>query len=340
MKRIGSLRTCPEEDVTEEKTESSTLEEAYEDRNLLVMLLALSAPKLGWYACWAEGTDSEWPLIYIYLAYPMGQISYHVPRSHPAWRNIEQVVPKASENPWDGHNLVVKRDRILITVGSLTGEAESRRFAAPTELEELRKIAKLAREAITVQDSLGTSITNPRTSIDVLASVLTRYENAGKVDGTPLPVPKTVHGHEQFTASLRAAQMFHSTVQDKRGRPSFLHPLRVIQGVDDGSASEENYRAITVAALHDVIEDTNATLPLLSDMGLEKEVVEAVDAISRRKGEKYWAYIERVKLNPLARKVKLADATENLNRKDGMDDYFLSLKKRYRRVIEMLSEKP
>lgn len=59
----------------------------------------------------------------------------------------------------------------------------------------------------------------------------------------------------------------------------------------------------------------------------------ALDAITRRPGEVYAAYIERVALNPVARQVKIADLRHNLKRCERARP---SLAKRYRRALALL----
>jgi (p)ppGpp synthase/HD superfamily hydrolase len=69
-----------------------------------------------------------------------------------------------------------------------------------------------------------------------------------------------------------------------------------------------------VALLHDVVEDNEAwTLERLTAVGFSQEVVTAVDALSRRSDESYEAFIERIRPNPLAVRVKLADLRDNMN---------------------------
>ena len=59
----------------------------------------------------------------------------------------------------------------------------------------------------------------------------------------------------------------------------------------------------------------------------------ALDAITRRPGEPYAAYIGRVKLHPLARRVKLADLRDNMSRNGGPPGDLL---RRYRAAMEVL----
>ena len=68
----------------------------------------------------------------------------------------------------------------------------------------------------------------------------------------------------------------------------------------------------TVAVIHDVVEDTDVSLESLYRAGFRAEVISAVDALTRRQGEPYHLYIERVARNQIASRVKCADLAENL----------------------------
>lgn len=107
--------------------------------------------------------------------------------------------------------------------------------------------------------------------------------------------------------AIVVATWAHVTQVDKAGQPYILHPLRVMLSMD---TDEERM----VAALHDVVEDTDVTLAKLRQAGFAEDVTSAVDALTRRDGEPYMPdYIDRVAANPLARKVKLADLADNLS---------------------------
>jgi (p)ppGpp synthase/HD superfamily hydrolase len=88
--------------------------------------------------------------------------------------------------------------------------------------------------------------------------------------------------------------------------PFILHPLRVMLGVSSGTAQ-------IVALLHDVVEDSPLTLHDLADRGFDRSVLNAVDFLSRRSGETYPEYIERVATDHLAREVKLSDLADNIS---------------------------
>lgn len=98
----------------------------------------------------------------------------------------------------------------------------------------------------------------------------------------------------------------HAGQVDKVGKPYIFHPMRVMQAMD--TEKEQ-----IVAILHDVVEKSPLTITELKSLGYSEEIVQAVDCLSKRKGEDYFAYIERVKGSKLAVKVKLADLNDNLN---------------------------
>jgi len=103
----------------------------------------------------------------------------------------------------------------------------------------------------------------------------------------------------------------HQGQKRRNGNPYIIHPIRVSQEV-----FSENEKI--VALLHDVIEDTNTTIEEVEKL-FGKEVSEAVEAITHRKGESYHDYILRVKENYIATAVKIADISDNL--KDSPSDH-------------------
>lgn len=66
-----------------------------------------------------------------------------------------------------------------------------------------------------------------------------------------------------------------------------------------------------VALLHDVIEDTDVTVNDLREAGFSDEVVLAVSVITKKADEDYEEYLNRVKQNPIALRVKIADMEHN-----------------------------
>ena len=97
---------------------------------------------------------------------------------------------------------------------------------------------------------------------------------------------------------------------DKAGRPYILHPLRLMVAM----TSEE---ARVVAVLHDVVEDSEATFEDLAALGLSEEALAALRLLTHDDDDgseaNYFAYVARIKANPLALAVKLADLADNLD---------------------------
>jgi (p)ppGpp synthase/HD superfamily hydrolase len=98
----------------------------------------------------------------------------------------------------------------------------------------------------------------------------------------------------------------HAGQRDKAGAPYILHPLRVMLKMTTDQAR-------IVAVLHDLIEDTDWTIERLVREGFHGEILAALDCLTRREGEGYEAFIQRVRLNPLAVTVKIADLEDNMD---------------------------
>ena len=99
----------------------------------------------------------------------------------------------------------------------------------------------------------------------------------------------------------------HKGQFDKGGQPYILHPLAVMHMVSKYT-SNEAVRAIAV--LHDVVEDTDATINDIKGR-FGNHVAEMVDLLSKRKGQSYDDYLERVMDNPKTMIVKAMDLRHN-----------------------------
>ena len=108
--------------------------------------------------------------------------------------------------------------------------------------------------------------------------------------------------------AIAIAAQAHQTQLDKSGKPYILHPLRMMFKMD---SEEERITAI----LHDVVEDTEWTIEALSAEGFSDAILNAVECLTNREGETYQQFIERVKQNPLAIRVKIADLEDNMDMK-------------------------
>ncbi|WP_300120696.1 HD domain-containing protein [uncultured Enterococcus sp.] len=136
-----------------------------------------------------------------------------------------------------------------------------------------------------------------------------------------------------YQQALAIAKDAHKGQVDKAGVDYIQHPLFVASLV-------EGELAKTVALLHDVVEDSDWTLEDLRKEGLPEEVVQAVGIITKKRNENYEEYILRVKQNPLARQVKLADLQHNsdLSRLANVTDRDRKRVAKYQKAIAYLSE--
>lgn len=100
------------------------------------------------------------------------------------------------------------------------------------------------------------------------------------------------------------AAAFHDGQKDKAGEEYILHPMYVSERMTDEPAK-------VVAMLHDVVEDTPATLGLIEAL-FGRTISDAVDSLTKRPNEDYEVYIKRIGRDPLATRVKLVDLEHNM----------------------------
>lgn len=98
----------------------------------------------------------------------------------------------------------------------------------------------------------------------------------------------------------------HSGQLDKCGEPYILHPMRVMLG-------RNNELERICGILHDVVEDSEITLTDLKTEGFSDEVIDIIDCLTKRKGEKYEDFISRVLTNEIACRIKLSDINDNMD---------------------------
>lgn len=98
----------------------------------------------------------------------------------------------------------------------------------------------------------------------------------------------------------------HAGQFDKGGKPYILHPLAVMHLMDD---ADEEQQCIAVG--HDIVEDCEVTYSELRELGFTSRIIEGIKCLTKIPGESYDEYKAKVKSNPDAVKVKLADLTHN-----------------------------
>lgn len=135
--------------------------------------------------------------------------------------------------------------------------------------------------------------------------------------------------------ALRLAYRAHAGQLDRGGVPYIFHPYHLAEQMDDE-------RSICVALLHDVVEDSPVTLEEIQ-REFPSEIAEAVALLTHDPSTDYFAYVRRLKANPLARKVKLADLMHNVDQARCADAGIDPVKlqhwcEKYRRAQEILME--
>lgn len=123
----------------------------------------------------------------------------------------------------------------------------------------------------------------------------------------------------------------HKDQLDKSGMPYVFHPFHVAEQMTDEVTT-------IVALLHDVVEDTDYKLDDIAAMGFGQDVVDALALMTHDKNVLYLDYVAKIKDNPIAKAVKLADLAHNsdLTRLDVIDEKTRKRMEKYKTEIALL----
>jgi hypothetical protein len=123
----------------------------------------------------------------------------------------------------------------------------------------------------------------------------------------------------------------HKGPVDKSGAPYILHPLRIMFSL---RTEEEKI----VGVLHDVVEDSDWSFEDLIKEGFSDAVITGLRSVTEVEGEDYDAFILRACSGLIARNVKIADVTDNLDIKriDEPPQHDFERLKKYRRALKVL----
>ena len=127
----------------------------------------------------------------------------------------------------------------------------------------------------------------------------------------------------------------HKDQVDKSGLPYVFHPAHVAEQMTDEATT-------IVALLHDVVEDTDYTLEDLAAEGFGKDILEAVALMTHEDDVPYLDYVAKLKDNPIARAVKLADLAHNsdLSRIGEVDEETKQRLEKYKKATALLEGNP
>lgn len=125
----------------------------------------------------------------------------------------------------------------------------------------------------------------------------------------------------------------HINQVDKTGIPYVFHPFHLAEQMNDEDS-------VCVALLHDVVEDTEITFADLINEGFSDNVINALKLLTHNDDTPYMEYVKKIKTNPLAKRVKLADLKHNsdITRLDLSKDKLPSKLELYKEAIKYLEE--
>ena len=125
----------------------------------------------------------------------------------------------------------------------------------------------------------------------------------------------------------------HKDQTDKSGIPYVFHPIHLAEQMKDEDTT-------VVALLHDVVEDTTYTPEDLAAMGFNDRVIAAIRLMTHDENIPYMEYIAKIKENPIAKAVKLADLAHNSDttRLDTVDAKATARVEKYAKAIRLLNE--
>jgi hypothetical protein len=134
--------------------------------------------------------------------------------------------------------------------------------------------------------------------------------------------------------AMKIAFDAHKEQVDKAGLPYIFHPYHLAEQM----ATEDE---TCVALLHDVIEDTDITLGDLRSRGFPESIIHALSLLTHDDNVDYMEYIGKIKTDPIATKVKLADLRHNRNKtRHAGTDLNLQRLIKYQKAILMLYDVP
>ena len=103
--------------------------------------------------------------------------------------------------------------------------------------------------------------------------------------------------------AMKLAYEAHHGQVDKGGDPYIFHPYHQAEQMIDEIS-------VCAALLHDVVEDTNVTFEDL-EKEFPEEIIEVLKLLTHDDDEDYYDYVRRLKDNPIAKLIKLADIAHN-----------------------------
>lgn len=131
---------------------------------------------------------------------------------------------------------------------------------------------------------------------------------------------------QELALAIKIAAEGHLNQKDKGGNPYILHPLKVMHYL-----KTDDFQLMAIAALHDVVEDTDVTAADLVLLGFSNRVKDAVVLLTKTPNQTPEEYFQGIASNYDAVRVKLADLRHNsdVRRLKGLTDKDLLRVRKY-----------
>lgn len=131
-----------------------------------------------------------------------------------------------------------------------------------------------------------------------------------------------------FDKAIFIAAREHLGVKDKGGNAYILHPMRIAMRL-----RTNDEELMSIAILHDVIEDSKLTFEDLLNEGFSERVVAGLRLLTHQKGVSYDDYIDAMRGNRDALRVKREDLRDNsdITRLKGVTEKDLKRMEKYQR---------
>ncbi len=131
--------------------------------------------------------------------------------------------------------------------------------------------------------------------------------------------------------AFKIAFKAHRGQKDKAGKAYIWHPIHV-------ALHTKTKDGFIAGLLHDVMEDSEYTAEDLIKAGISEHIVEALKLLTHEDGVEYMAYVSRLRYNPIAKEVKIADLKHNsdLSRIPKVTEKDLNRAKKYKDALALL----
>jgi len=135
--------------------------------------------------------------------------------------------------------------------------------------------------------------------------------------------------------AIAIASEKHMGQYDKGGMPYVLHVLKVMHYL-----KSDDLELMSIAVLHDVVEDTDTTYEELRLAGMSDRVIEGIRCMTKVPGEPVDEYKAKVKSNKDSVRVKMADLRHNsdIRRLKGVSEKDTRRIEKYMKFYEELKE--